>query len=414
MSTRRLSLLSMALGPWLVVACDDTTAPHTEPITLYLCEIPHWVAYQNDQGPWRVLGEGRGPFTFPATQRLALARARMQGESSTLTIDYLTSAQMVARFNCDEDAGTAPPTGFINGTVAGLTNGQWARVSVDGIGRDILTGGTIWEMDAQRIPSNALAMRYPAPASWDTILANKVIIRRDRSYLPGLIIPTFDFESSEAFEPSVHTLSSTGPGGTTGVYFYSGGREHFLSSGSLGPAGDGDIARTASFASIPAARMAPGEIHGLSISHHTSETSRGTGHFFVHGGDRTLTLGPELTMPTFTTVATSPGRMVRMDLASQMEYGASIRVSMAQLTSTRSTQVELRLTREYVGLTPALWSVTIPDLSGLPGMMPSGAALHAGEFGYSISAGNARFGFTPANALDGETTRGASRRGVVP
>lgn len=414
MSIARSVLFSVALGPCLVTACDDTTAPHTEPITLYLCETPHWVAYQNDQGPWQGLGEGRGPFTFPATQRLALARARFQGESSRLDIDYLTSAQMVARFNCDDGPGTPPPTGFINGTVAGLTDGQWARVSVDGIGRDIPSGGTTWEMDAQRTPSNLLAMRYPAPASLDTILANKVIIRRDRTYVPGLTIPTLDFESSEAFEPSYHTLSSTGPGGSTSVYFHSGGREHFLSSGSLGPAGGGEASRTARFATIPATRLAPGEIHSLGVSHHTPDASRYTGHFFVQGGDRTLTLGPELTMPTFTTVATTPGRMVRIDLPSQIDYGASIAVSMAQLTATRYTQVDLRVTREYVGFTPAVWSVTIPDLSGLPGMVPSGAALHAGELGYSISAGSARFGFSSANALDGEITRGASRRGTVP
>lgn len=387
----------------MLAACDDATAPTTESITLDICDGSHWIAYQNDGARWTLLGQGDGVYTFAATRRLGIARARFQAHASMITVDYLTPEQAVEKLGCAP--GAALPGGPLSGSIAGLTGFQWATVYFNGIGTYLPPGSDSWQMPAQPIPATLLAARYDSAAG----LANRIIIRRDRAYASGTTVPLLDFDSDEGFAPQVNTLSFTGPHALASVWYLTRGWEHALSSVPMGPLGDEVIPRTAVLYSLPAARQVPGDIHVLNLQ----SDSRVAQHYFREASDRALTLGPPLAAPTFTTVATDPYRRARAELPWQPEYGQAVSINMAQLTATRSSRVTLNATREYFGEAPAVWSLTLPDFSRVAGFQLDGAFAE-GEFSWSATATGRRFGLSPANAHDGETALFASRQGTSP
>jgi len=394
-----------ALALLLLVACGEITGPPTERITLDICDN-RWIAYQNDGAEWRLLGEGKGVYTFAATRRLGIARALFSANSQiwVITVDYLTPEQAVAKFDCVE---SAPWAGFLRGTIAGLTGSEVAYIYYRGTNTYLNSPAyTNWAMETQGGPGTLVAVRHDSAFAQ----ANRIIIRRDRSYDTGTPVPLLDFNSNEGFAPQVNTLSFTGTSATTYVAYLTGGQVRWLSHVLLGSPGEGVIPRTATAVySIPAAQRIPGDIHRMDL------TSGGQTlqHFFRDGSDLSLAVGPPLATEMFTTVAATPYRRTRLEVPSQPEYGAAITIEMSQNSSGRSSHATLNATREYFGETPAVWSLTLPDFSGIPGFQLA-HALTDGELKVTVTATNRRFGFNDANAQDGETVLSASRVTTIP
>ncbi len=393
-----------ALALLLLVACD-TTAPPTEFITLDICD-ERWIAFQNDGAPWRVLGQGNGVYTLAATRRLGIARAFFSKTSSiwSITVDYLTPEQAVAKLGC---ARPAPWVGALSGTVAGLTGSQMTFIYFRGESNYLPSPAfTHWSVLTQGGPGTLVATRHDSGFA----PANRFIIRRDRSYATGTPVPVVDFDSNEGFAPQVNTLSFTGASAIAYGAYVTDGHLHGVGLVSLGFPGDGVMPRSAAVVySIPAERRIPGDIHRIDL------TSGGltVQHYFREGGDLSLALGPPLATETFTTVATTPYRRVRAEVPSQPEYGAEISIEMSQSSSRRSSRATLTATREYFGETPAVWSLTLPDFSGVPGFQLANA-LTAGELRVTVTATNRRFGLSNTNAQDGETVLSASRVTTIP
>jgi hypothetical protein len=394
-----------ALALLLLVACDDVTGPPTERITLDICDN-RWIAYQNDGAEWRLLGEGNGVYTFAATQRLAIARAFFSVNSQIweISVDYLTPEQAVAKFACVQHA---PWAGFLKGTIAGLTGSELAYIYYRNANTYIPTPAhTSWDLLTQGGPGTLVAVRHDSALA----PANRIIIRHDRSYVTGTPVPLLDFNSDEGFAPQVNTLSFTGASATTFVAYINGGQVRWLSHVLLGSPGEGEMPRTAAAVySIPAGRRIPSDIHRLDL------TSGGqmAQHYFREGSDLSLALGPLLATEAFPTVATTPYRRVRAEVPSQPEYGAEISIHMEQFVGGRWSQATLTATREYFGETPALWSLTLPDFSAVPGFQLANA-LTDGELRVTVTATNRRFGLNNTNAQDGETVLSASRITTVP
>lgn len=389
------------------LGCDSSTAPRTRLVTV--CVWRQWLAYQNDGAEWVHLESGTGRHTLRVTERLAFAQAHFQESppASHITVDWLTADQLVARFRCE--SATPGPSGMVGGSVAGLPNFQWATVYYNGIGAYVPTGYSTWQMEAQRVPAPLVAVRYDSGQA--SVAANRVILRHDQSYLSGTPVPLLDFDSGEAFAPQVNTVSFTGPRAWATVYFLAAGREAFLSTFPVGPLDNSEMARTAPIYSIPTARMGAGDIHVMNLG----VESRTSQHYFRAGSDHAMTVGPLLATPTLTTVATTPYRRMRVEVQSQVEYGASVNVMLGQYIASppRSSRIELTATREYFGGTPATWSLTVPDFSSIPGFQLTGL-LAGGEVGWWVWATNRRFDFSPLNAQDGEMVFHASANGTSP
>ena len=399
-SRARIAALALMLA-----ACGDVNGPPTERITLDICD-DRWIAYQNDGAEWRLLGQGSGVYTLAATRRLGIARALFFPGSSSweVTVDYLTPEQAVAKFGCVE---SAPWAGFLTGTIAGMTGSQQAFIHYRGVNTHVPSPAhTSWSLLTQGGPGTLVAARHGAGFA----PANRIIIRRDRSYDTGTPVPLLDFESSEGFAPEVSTLSFSGPSATAYVAYGTGGREHGLSYVEMGAPGDGEMPRTAAaVSSIPAARRSPSDIHRLELTAGDRMVQR----YFRDGADLSLALGPPLATGTFTVLATTPYRRVRAEVPSQPEYAAAISVEMSQRSSGRRSTATLSATREYFGATPAVWSLALPDFSGITGFQLANA-LTEGELRVTVTATSRRFGLTSANAQDGETVLSASRVTTIP
>jgi hypothetical protein len=394
-----------ALALLLVVACDDITGPPTERITLDICDN-RWIAYQNDGAEWRLLGQGNDVYTLAATRRLGIARAFFSPNSSLweITVDYLTPEQAVAKFGCVQ---YAPWVGSLSGTIAGLTGSQQAFIYFRGASTYIPSPAyTTWSLLTQGGPGTLVAARHDSGFA----PANRIIIRRDRSYGTDTSVPLLDFDSNEGFAPQVNTLSFTGASATAYVAYVTGGQQHGVSYIVLGSPGDGVMPRTAAAVySIPAARRISSDIHRMDLA----SDGQTVQHYFRDGSDLSLALGPSLATETFTVVATTPYRRVRAEVPSQPEYAAAISIEMSQISSGRWSQATLNATREYFGETPAVWSLTLPDFSGITGFQLANA-LTDGELRVTVTATNRRFGLSNTNAQDGETVLSASRIITLP
>lgn len=398
---RRFTLLLL-----LLAACDGSTGPRTRNITLHLCDDSQWIAWQNEGGSWTRLGEGSGVYVFAATERLAVARLQLPpgSSSSALFVDYLTADQVAPKLGCPQRSDLP---GTIGGDVAGLTPFHWGYISFNGVLSHAPTGSTSWSLQAQPVPATLFAARFDSGNA--SVRANRMIIRRDRSYVAGTVVPLLDFESAEAFDPQVNTVSYTGGPSYVTVWYITRGRHHLLSAYPLGAFGEGELLRTAPMHSVPAGRLAPGDLHALLMA-----PDNRVGEFYVReGSDRSLALGAQLTTPTFSTVATVPYRIVRMNVPSQPDYPESISVDMYQFRSTRTTRIMLSATREYFGDTPAVWSLTIPEIGASAGF-PMTAAFDDGEIHWNVTASNRRLGHGPATAQDGDRIISARVSGVIP
>jgi hypothetical protein len=389
----------------LLMACGDINGPPTERITLDICD-ERWIAYQNDGAKWKLLGQGSGVYTLAATRRLGIARAYFIPTSSVwdVTVDYLTPEQAVAKFGC---VRYPPWAGFVSGSIAGLTGKEVAYIYYRGASTYINSRAyTAWAVETQGGPGTLVAVRHDSASAQ----ANRIIIRRDRSYDTGTPIPLLDFNSNEGFAPQVNTLSFTGASATTYVAYLTGGEVRWLSHVLLDSPAEGVMPRTAAAVySIPASQRIPTDIHRMDL------TSGGQTlqHFFRDGSNLSLALGPPLATETFTVVATTPCRRVRAEVASQPEYGAAISIEMSQSSAGRSSHATLNATREYFGETPAVWSLTLPDFSGITGFQVANA-LTNGELRVTVTATNRPFGFSNANAQDGQTVLSASRLTTIP
>ena len=386
-----------------IIACADSPAAPQPTVSMLICDASsHWIAYQNDGGPWTYLG-AQGLHGFMATPRLAIARARFQslptGTGSRIFVDYLTAEQANDLFGCSP-GGPSAPSGFLAGSIAGAADAFYAQVYFNGIGAHMADDLSTWTMEAQPVPATLLAARYDEVAN--EMFADRLIIRRDQSYLPGTPVPLLDFASDEAFAPQVDSVALSEPASVS-VWYYTGDREHFLSSVPR----SGDAALSEPIYSIPVARMADGDIHVMTV---LGTDNRGASRYFRVGQDMTIGFGPSLYPATINTVARQPYRRMRVTLPSQPEYGASVEFHLAQLTPNydRSSEITLGATREYFGGTPALWALEVPDFSTVEGFQLVGMFAD-GPFSWFVRASNARFGLSRANANDGETVLSAFR-----
>jgi len=412
-------------GLALIPACRDGTGPRLRDVTLNVCIAWQWVAYRNDDGPWTHLGPGDATYSIRVAPRVTIAYGRFQDSppGATMHIDYLHADQLEPPTDCSP--GPPGPGGQIGGTVGGLPAPQWGVVVYNGIGALVAAGSNSWQMEAQPVPATLFAARFDS--GYSELHLNRVIVRRDRSYLPGSPVPLLDFDSDEAFAPQLNTVSFMGPRASVSASAYLAGRFHGLSGDDATPASDGVVPRTAIIQTIPAGRLAVDDLHVMSISSAevvtTPDDFRTTQHYFRSGTDHAMTIAPALVAPTFSTVATAPYRRVRLQMPLQPEYAGPLRIEIAQCCSTHAFRATMHVTREHFGPTggsdtgspqpSSEWSLMLPDFTGMPGLNPAGM-LREGEFSWYVSATSEPFGFRQSDARDGDIMRYASRRGSTP
>ncbi len=378
-----------------LAACSDSPAAPLETTVLRLCATFDWFAYRNEGGEWMRVAGSAGTYEFAATERLAIAYARSStaNTSSDLRVNFLTAAQAAGVYGCG--ATTIPPSGTVSGTVGGLAGDDYADVTYGASSSTARSTSPSILLYAYTGATDLVATSVAPVRAPDH--ADRLIIRRAQSYAAGSSI-ALDFSSNEALAPAENVLTWNSAGAHVQVnYRTPSGNNLVLQSTVVGAA-----AQRSPLYSIPTARQVAGDVHELFLG----SGQRLVMLYYREARDRSLTLGPPASPPTFTTLATTPYRRVRVEVPAQSEYDASVSVLFQQLGSL----VGMVATREYFGGTPQTWSLSVPDLRGVAGFDAT-VGLQAGRFDWTINVSSRPYLFAPLQATDGHVNRFATVAG---
>jgi hypothetical protein len=338
------------------VSCSDATGGF---VAVALCPQANWAAIAMEGRLWQSISPVRAALPLRAGERIGLARLRgTPFQPDSLEIYYVTAEQAEGTFDCDVPATKRE----LHGTTVGI-GGAFTSATI-AMGHSLgyataggLTNFTLW---------------YPPGGPADLVaiaddLGPAVIIRRGVDYPDGSAIPVLDFSSGEAFVLQTNTVT---PIGTT-PYEWDATSEVITQRGTRGVLRNWypeDGSTTASMYSVPATKLLDGELNSVSVS----DGYRTATVFYRLASDLTIELGRLASVPTVTRTGTAPNRLLRIDLASQPEYGSQITLVQCGIQPVLQGPT-LIATKEYFGGTPTTWSITIPDLQvvqGFPSYLP--------------------------------------------
>jgi len=393
----------------VAIACgDNVTGPATRELTLSVCPINSWVAYQNEGAAWKRLGGSTGgDVTIKATDRFALAVSNTITQSPVLRLYFINADQAQAVLACFESNPYA--TRSISGTVQGIASSLFTELSI---------GRSTALLD---VNSTSFAFGYAAAGTRDlfamrTVLTgndghvDRIIIRRAQAHADGTV-PLLDFESSEAIPPAQNVLSWTASGAHVQVNFRGAdGNPHTLQSIVVGANGGPVVPRTTALYSVPADRQVAGDLHELMLFNEDRNVTR----YYQQPSDMTLTLGPALLEPAFLQVGTTPS--MHAVLPWQPEYDGSVFMFLHQ-PGLALGSVNVTITREHVlaggASPPAAWGAILPDLRSVDGF-PSGVGIVAGApFEWSVFATSRPWEAVQTLGAAGDVFRSAARYGTA-
>jgi hypothetical protein len=324
-------------------------------------QVPIWFAVQNSNGPWTRVTPVGTSFTFPVTPNMALAIVTKSGTDYDTNVWYVSGAEVTAlRDVCSVtgQTGTKHLSGAVTG--AGAPNVNYWSLSLGGtyLQRDPSFGPNFDLTDVPAGPRDLIASRVMINGA--VTFLTKMVVRRNVNYSEGAAIPVVDLNGSEPIVPVpvfVTLNNSDVDQGAVSVAL-------LTARGISSPyytAPPNSQGRRRYFA-IPADQIQPGEFHVVSIFQSPPDDS--TKARFVQmvraaPADETVTLGPALNLPTFTTLSAATPVRVHMDLVSQQEYGSGASIDYKQSTRV----VSLLRTAGSAGGTPTKWGLDIPDLS---------------------------------------------------
>jgi hypothetical protein len=327
--------------------CDPTT-------------IPIWLAVQNGTGAWtRVTANAAGAFSFTIGATGGVAYVTQAGTSYALTVFYGSGTELAGSGN--RCGGPIPPRGTkrLTGSVANVGMTETANVSIGGSFATVIPfQNTAFTLDSVAAGERDLIATRSA-LTGTAFAVNKVIIRRATNY--ASTIPTLDFAAAEAFDPVQRTATLNNLGGEQAFASVAFITANTASAAFYAGTGTGS---TIPFYGVPTAQLATGDYHMLSVGAIPSSTAAPTSFrnvitFLRAATDRTVTLGPALSTPTVTSLATTPYLRLRAQFASQAQYNGMASAVYSQAARTASVTA----TAAYFGGVPATWSLDIPDLS---------------------------------------------------
>lgn len=412
MRSRWLRAAVPALLAGSFAACSDSIGPDPQDrvdLLLDFCstEIPVFFAYQNQGGAWtRVTPDAEGTVSFQASPRVALAIVHQSGSSYTSEYIYTTAAEVapLSGVACAEQAGTRS----LSGSVANLPVGTAAMISMAGQFDYITSPDASYALSALPSgPRDLVAHRETVTAS--EVFPDRIIIRRAQDFVNGATIPTLDFNSTEARSVAEHGFTASGLSGNDDNYYLLNfstqtTRRHSLSTAVQFFNGSPVLY------GVPTTLTQAGDLHELEVFADGGSSYRGETQYYRFASQRSVALGPALTTPQLSTVATSPYLRLRTQLPAQSAYGTLVSVVYEQ----NSRDVVVTLTAGHVGNTPSTWEVTIPDLSGVPGF-PLASTLQSGiQSNWYVDAYGGGFAATFfGSPADGDVLRYAGRASVA-
>lgn len=373
MKSSRMRLAIASTLAFVASGCNLTVEPGVfapRDLALDFCsnETPVWFAYQNQGADWvRVTPDAAGTFRFIAEFRVVLVYVRQSGSDYHTEIIGATNGELatISGTTCLEESGTKQ----VNGSVTGISGSQRAQVSMMFASPYLQLPQTSFTL--QNLPDRSLdlvASRVDFTGT-TTQASDRIIIRRDWNVGTGPTMPVLDFASAEAVTPTTNTIAVAGieSGETAGLgnnFFSAQGTVHVLYFSTLSANGN------VSVPSVPASQTVAGEYNDMFIFGNVADGRfRGAETYFRTPSDKIFGLGGQMTtLPTFTTVSTTPYLRHRVQLPMTAAYVSAVSFFLHQQFQQISvTDITLTVTQRYYTSLTAEWNLTIPDLSAVEG-----------------------------------------------
>ncbi len=374
--------VSRTLPLTLVVREPLPTAPLAFNFCLGILTSVTGFAYSNDGEPWRaVVPDASGVIRFDATERLRFRHTygfnAGNGRPGQITVIVHARAAELAELQCSSVAGGTKSFTFAVENATGYA-------AALGPYKAPLTSAY-----APEGPLDLVAVASAQPSG-----EYRSIIRRELN-LPGGSTVSLDFGGGEAIALDSAAVSGSGWDADSLL-----GRVAVITPTTVLPLPFDTFRRTSTggrFLAVRSSELESDELHALWIR--PWNASRGVVHYFREPADQSVAIGPPVS------AATIVGANV--EVPSQPEYpdiaGAAFYVELPFTGApTGFHSVHVYVTREFLGGTPAVWSVPTPDFEAEGPIRPgAGASAFSGRL--AVVFGGA--------AVDGEIIRYASLLG---
>ncbi len=252
-----------------------------------------------------------------------------------------------------------------------------------GAATSIVTNGPFAVNEVSDGSVDLLAVRSAVDLGTLSLETDRLILRRGLNLANNGTIPLLDFGAAESFAPASAQVTVANANGdqvfmTHGFVSEAGGF-----TGNLFSALTGGTTRT--LYGVPLARTQNGDLHQLSVIAVAGATAqRAAFQYNREFTARTITLGPALSVPTVTSLGSTPYPRLRAAGTFQTEYGQGVGVTYTQTTGGgRSWSVTA--SPAYFGLA-ATYQMDLPDLTSANGFDTSWALAAGVSTDWSVSA----------------------------
>jgi len=374
--------------------------------------MPTWFAYQDGSGPWMQVQPSSSTFSF----QIDSGRGGVAVVTGGLNLNVYYGTQQELDANGAQCGGTTSPTRTVNGTVAGLgavdnafISFAGASATLTGLGGPAFTLTGVFDGSFDLVASrSSLVIGGQSPSTELT----KLIIRRGLNPADNSTLPVLDFGSAEAIDPVQRNVTINNLGGDlsliSGFFITAGGGVATLYT-EIGQSSGA----TRQYFGVPEANRTSGDVHFLTVGAYSGTTFtnyRTVSNYFGQATDQTVTLGPQITPVTVSTVATSPYARLRAQYTIQPEYDDLLLFGGGQATGQTFT---IFASKEYLGGS-SQFDAGIPDFSGVNGWMNAWAPQPGAEITWTFSAtGYSVPGGLVTPQTDGVTAQGAVATGQI-
>jgi len=171
---------------------------------------PVWVAFQDGAGAWTHVAGSADVYSFNVASANGAIAVVTTGANYVTAINYMSQGELAAF-----TGGCAPTGKTINGTVAGVTSGFLASISMGGGAATVAAPATTFQLVGLANGAQDL-VAYNRNSLTPGAVNDGLILRRDLNVADGGSVPLIDFGSLEAVSPTTFTITLTGaPGGAT-------------------------------------------------------------------------------------------------------------------------------------------------------------------------------------------------------
>ena len=305
-----------------------------------------WAAYKPAEGSWLELTPVAGQLTFEATGGLTVA----YGNANVARV-YSATAQEFGEVQCDAAWGEVK---VVQGAVRDVPVDERFYVSVG----PTTVSSTPFALFVPERPLTIVARTEKLV----TGAPSRVILRHGLNPPTGSDIGVFDFSSSDA--KTFESASFTVTGDALGM-FYTNTFRHASGEQTLF-GGDASGGGTRQLYAIPESILDADDYHVLDVTAISQDDLRRVLYYYRRARPTSLSIGPIASSPIGLVTSSTPCSRFRVLVPSQPEYSS---FAIARFL-VNSANVEVGVSRAFLGARPATWDLEIPDLA-----LPDGSCL---------------------------------------